>query len=79
MCIILAYNLLISVNNKRKPYEKEVMVLMENSGIPEDSRWELQDDMVFRSNLQVEPVHAGDDPMWSSGSTGEMSWLLSEE
>lgn len=55
------------------------MEVTDQGGVLEDSKEELQDDMVFRLNpLKVSKESKGD-PMWSLESQTSMDWFFSEE
>ena len=60
-------------------YEREVMKVLDQGGIREDSQEKLHDDMIFSLNQLKITADAKDDSMWSSGSSREMDWFLSEE
>jgi hypothetical protein len=52
--------------------------VLDAGGTPEDFE-EFQDTMIFRLNPLESAEEQKDDPMWSSASSRELDWYLTDE
>ncbi len=55
------------------------MEVTDHGDIPEGLEEELQGCMVFRLDPLKAPQNETDNPMWTSGTSRDMDWLLTEE